>query len=185
MRQQAANLLSMLRVALAPLLVWSICAGDAAVWSWLGLPIFALAATADVADGWVARRLELKSAVGRWLDHGADIVFLLSGFAAFAWRGVVPWWVPLSIATAFAVYVGDSLRRGGRGALVGSRLGHCGGVLNYVLLGALLVATQPNAAAAAALPLNVLVWSVPIYSGAAIFERLRGASSRPRESRRA
>jgi len=112
------------------------------------------------------------------LDHVADVVFLVAGFAAFAARAVAPWWVAASIAAAFALYVADSLR-GGRGTLIGSRLGHLGGVLNYALLGALLVGDRwqlwaPIGPISAPLVLSV----VPLYSGAAIVERLRAGAPR-------
>jgi len=178
MKGQAANLLSGLRLALAPLLACSIVAGEGGGWSRLGLPIFAVAAIADVADGWVARRSGSASAFGRWLDHGADIVFLLAGYGAFAVRAIAPWWVPASIAAAFAVYVGDSLR-GGSGTLMGSRLGHLGGVLNYVLLGALLVGARWQLwAPGGPLPAPLLLVVVPLYSGASIVERLRAGMPR-------
>lgn len=176
MTRQAANVLSATRLALAPWLATAILAGDAR----LGLLLFALAAISDVADGWVARRWSVTSRLGRWLDHASDIVFLLGGYVAFAWRGTVPWWVPLSIAAAFAVYVGDSLTRAPGGHLRGSRLGHLGGVMNYVLLGFLLGASALGLAAPAGpLPMVAVLWVVPLYSGASIAARLRATGRRP------
>jgi phosphatidylglycerophosphate synthase len=173
MKGQAANLLSALRFALAPLLAVSICAGAADAWARLALPVFAIAAVADIADGWVARCSGAASSFGRWLDHVADIVFLLAGFSAFAARAVAPWWAAASIAAAFSVYVGDSLR-GGRGTLVGSRLGHLSGVLNYALLGTLVIGDRWALwAPAGPLSAPLLLSVVPLYCGAAIVERLR------------
>ena len=71
----------------------------------LAAVLFAVVALSDFVDGRIARRLGAQSAAGRVLDHAADIIFILAAFGLYVGLGIVPWWVPASIAAAFAVYV--------------------------------------------------------------------------------
>lgn len=156
------------RLLAAPALALAVWRG----WFVIALSLITFAAVSDLLDGWLARRIGAASEVGRWFDHLADIAFLLAGFATLAALGEVSAVVPLAIGGAFAFYVADSLRRSPNGSLIASRLGHIGGVLNYVVLVVVIVdlATAggmvTDAARAAA------VAAVPLYSLAAVIARL-------------
>jgi len=178
--RHAGNALTALRIAVAPMYVACVLAQTAPL-GWLAGVLFALAAASDVYDGRLARRYGSASTFGRFLDHFADIGFLLAAYAAFAARGEAPWWVPASIAAAFAVYVVDSWLRSAPAQpnLIGSRIGHAGGVANYVLLGVL---TFNAAAELRLLPPSVVLAMcalVPTYSAAAILSRFLPAASSP------
>lgn len=174
------NLVTLSRVAGAPAFVLC-CHRAAAVgtpaarWS-VGL-LFAVVVGSDVLDGWLARRLRCASVFGRFLDHGADIFFILFALGWFAAWGWVVWWLPAAIAWAFGLYAFDSWQRsGGPGRqprLLGSRLGHLGGILNYAAIGmvmaerALDLPLMPRPLGQAAL---TAVMGVAVVSG---LERLR------------
>ena len=65
------NVVTLGRVAAVPPLVGSFyLAGPSGVW--LGFALFVLAALSDFLDGWLARRLDRHSALGRVLDPIAD-----------------------------------------------------------------------------------------------------------------
>ena len=102
------------------------------------LLLFGLIAASDMLDGWMARRRHQASAFGRVLDHLCDVGFILVALGMFAWQGWVPWWLPAAITWAFGLY---ALRSwwwtAGTTAptLIGSRLGHLGGILNYGVVG--------------------------------------------------
>lgn len=171
--RHAANLVSVSRVALSPVYVALVLDGRPAL-GWLAGLIFALVALSDVVDGRIARRFASESPIGRFLDHFADIGFLMAAFGAFVARGEAPWWVPAAVAGAFSFYVLDSWVRSAprQPSLIGSRIGHAGGVANYVLVGVL---TFNHAAAIEALApdfMLLLFALVPIYSGAAVVARL-------------
>lgn len=170
----AANVLTGLRLGLTPLYVWAVLDGRPA-WGWFAGLLFVYAAASDVIDGRLARRAGSASTAGRFLDHFADIGFLLAAFSAFVVRGTAPWWVPAAIAGAFGFYVIDSLRQSGTGQpnLIASRIGHAGGVANYVLVGVL---TFNDAAAIGLLPPGLvlaLLALVPLYSAAAVVARVQ------------
>jgi len=180
MPEPSANALTALRVACTPLLVACVLAEP----SWftrLSAPIlFAVAASTDYLDGRVARRRGTDSAAGRWFDHLADIGFILTVLGSYVAVGVVPWWVPVSIAGAFAFYVSDSLRGSAPDdppRLIASRLGHLGGVFNYVLIGILVGNETLGLRWLPEIVLRACFVAVPVYS-------LAGAAARRRAGAR-
>ncbi len=124
-----ANALTLLRLLLAPVLVWAI-ARDSAVAASL---VFALAVASDVADGWLARRAGETSPAGGLFDHAVDAVFVTSGTAALAFAGALPGLLPLLIAVAFAQYALDSEILAARGVHP-IPLGRWNGIAYYVIV---------------------------------------------------
>jgi len=92
-----ANLLTITRLVLAPLLFWLVLDAEATrgvSWAAFGLGI-ALAST-DFFDGKVARRANVVSRSGAFLDPLADkVVILGSSFCLVAVERY--WWVPVTI----------------------------------------------------------------------------------------
>ena len=138
------NLITLSRVAGAPLFVFCCHRAAHGAWaaSWLAALLFVAVVGSDVLDGRLARRLRCASVFGRFLDHGADIFFILFALGWFAAWGWVTGWLPAAIAWAFGLYAFDSWRRSGEAGqprrLLGSRLGHIGGILNYGAVGAVM-----------------------------------------------
>ena len=138
------NLISLSRVAGAPLFVFCChrAADGVSAGRWLAALLFAAVVASDVLDGRLARRLRCSSVFGRFLDHGADIFFILFALGWFAAWGWVTGWLPAAIAWAFGLYAFDSWRRSAEAGqprrLLGSRLGHIGGILNYATVGAVM-----------------------------------------------
>jgi cardiolipin synthase len=84
------NLLTLLRIALAPVFLWLYVAGDTR----RALAVFAAAAATDLLDGIAARALHQYSRLGAFLDPIADKFLLACGLFALAARGQIPWWLP-------------------------------------------------------------------------------------------
>ena len=85
-----ANFLSVLRVLLIPFLLYFIAQGPAAQFQTVLLLLFAGAT--DIGDGWVARRYDQVSRLGKILDPLADKIFLtclLGGLVL--WRDLPLW----------------------------------------------------------------------------------------------
>ncbi|MGH9648596.1 MAG: CDP-alcohol phosphatidyltransferase family protein, partial [Bryobacteraceae bacterium] len=80
LRQRIPNLLSLARLASAPLLFVLLWRGH---WGW-ALWAIALAALTDALDGFLARRFDAKSRGGEVLDPIADKALLSGGFLALA-----------------------------------------------------------------------------------------------------
>lgn len=125
-----ANALSLSRLALAPLCVLAILNHT---WP-AALLFFAAAVATDFADGPVARRRGEVTALGGFLDHASDAVFVSSSLAALAWEGVVPVLLPVCVALAFLQYALDSRVIAGR-PLRASALGRYNGIAYFVVLG--------------------------------------------------
>lgn len=88
------NLITLARFALVPVFVWLTVDGrhlDAFV-------ILAVLSGTDWVDGYVARRFDMISTVGRWLDPVADRLSLLVVAVTFVATGIAPLWLALAIA---------------------------------------------------------------------------------------
>ncbi len=107
-------------------------------------PIALAAAFSDFIDGQVSRRTCTATPLGRWIDNLADVVFVLTALFCEASAGGIPFYVPVLIAVSFAQYAIDSRLLHDAASPVASRLGHLGGVLNYLLVIVLALAPAPR-----------------------------------------
>lgn len=80
-----ANVLTVLRAAVAGPLVWTILAQR---WG-LGLGLFVFGVATDILDGWVARK-ERPTLLGQLLDPFVDKLFYFSACASFFFVGRLP-----------------------------------------------------------------------------------------------
>ncbi len=129
-----ANALSLSRLLLALPFGLLMLGSDAASALWAAA-LFCIAILTDLIDGPLARHQGTVSKLGGALDHGADFVFVTAGLSAMAWRGVIPWLLPLLIVLAFAQYVIDSLWIDRRRELRMSAIGRYNGILYFVPVG--------------------------------------------------
>jgi cardiolipin synthase (CMP-forming) len=83
------NLICLGRIALIVPLLQAMVAGDHV----LILALFCIAAVSDGLDGYLAKRFNWTSELGRFLDPAADKLLLVSVFIAAAWLDIAPWWV--------------------------------------------------------------------------------------------
>jgi cardiolipin synthase len=67
--------------------------------------IFGVAASSDGLDGWLAKRFNWISSLGKFLDPLADKVLLSSVFVVATWLELVPWWLTAA-AVARDVMIG-------------------------------------------------------------------------------
>lgn len=86
MLSQLPNALTALRIALIPVIMLLLyLPGPEARWTAAGL--FVLAAVTDYLDGWLARRLQVVSDVGRFLDPIADKLLVAAVLLMLAGTG--------------------------------------------------------------------------------------------------
>ena len=83
------NCLTGLRLAAAPLLAFLVGEGRFGE----AFAVFAFAGASDAADGFLAKRFNLKTEFGRFLDPAADKILMLASFVALTAAGVVPLWL--------------------------------------------------------------------------------------------
>jgi len=82
----APNLLTLLRICLAPFLVVAVLQGDYA----LALTLFVIAGLTDALDGALARFLKQRSMMGQYLDPVADKLLLSTLFLVLMFKGLIP-----------------------------------------------------------------------------------------------
>jgi len=84
-----ANLLTLLRLVLAPVILQAALMGQ----DRLVLALLALAALTDIGDGWVARRTGRVSRLGTVLDPVADKAVVVGALLGGALAGKLPDWL--------------------------------------------------------------------------------------------
>jgi cardiolipin synthase len=83
------NLLTLLRLALVPVVIYLIVAGRYFAGAW----VFGAAAFTDILDGAAARWMGVSTLTGAYLDPIADKCLLSGVYLALAWAHLVPWWL--------------------------------------------------------------------------------------------
>lgn len=86
------NQLTILRILLTPIFV-ALFISERLILKQVSVLVFAVAALTDWYDGWVARRLGKVTRWGIFLDPLADKILTSAAFIAFAWLGLVEWWM--------------------------------------------------------------------------------------------
>jgi cardiolipin synthase len=102
MLRHLPNFICLVRIALIWPTVDSLYSGH----YWTALILVAVCAVSDGLDGWLAKRFNWTSQLGKVLDPLADKLLLVALFLTATWMNLLPWWL-----TAVAV---------GRDVLIGS-----------------------------------------------------------------
>lgn len=87
------NVISLLRLALIPVFLWLVIAED---YGWAGVLLGVIGAT-DWIDGYLARRLDQVTEVGKFLDPLADRVAVILAVIAGLVVGVLPAWFAIAL----------------------------------------------------------------------------------------
>jgi len=99
-RMNIANVLTVFRIVLVPVLAWAILAhsGQSILWRLVAVGIFLLAAITDKIDGNLARSRGLITDLGKLLDPIADKA-LMGVALILLWRPLreIPLWVPVIV----------------------------------------------------------------------------------------
>jgi CDP-diacylglycerol--glycerol-3-phosphate 3-phosphatidyltransferase len=90
------NLLTMLRVAVIPLVLWLIYVGTPATNYWAAW-VYAGAAVTDALDGYLARKRGLVSVLGKFLDPLADKLLVMAVLVVMTDMGRVPAWATVVV----------------------------------------------------------------------------------------
>lgn len=87
------NLISVLRIVL----VWPAVSALHHGQTLRALGFFMLAAVSDGLDGYLAKRFNWTSNLGRTLDPVADKLLLVAVFIEGAWLNLIPWWLTAAV----------------------------------------------------------------------------------------
>ncbi|HEV2269814.1 MAG TPA: CDP-alcohol phosphatidyltransferase family protein [Steroidobacteraceae bacterium] len=83
------NIICLVRLAL----IWPVAAALYGGRYGLALALFVVAAVSDGLDGYLAKRFNWISDLGKILDPAADKLLLVTVFVESTWLGLVPWWL--------------------------------------------------------------------------------------------
>ena len=97
--------------------MWPVAAALAAHEYLTALGLFMVAGASDGVDGYLAKRFNWTSELGKVLDPLADKLLLVTVFVESAWMGLTPWWLTAAVvardvsialgALAYKVLIGD------------------------------------------------------------------------------
>jgi cardiolipin synthase len=87
------NLICLVRLALIWPVILTLHAGQYPA----ALALFVAAAISDGLDGYLAKRFNWTSELGKFLDPLADKLLLVAVFVECAWLALVPWWLTAAV----------------------------------------------------------------------------------------
>lgn len=96
------NILTLLRILLVPAVVWAIASGEYALAFWL----FLAAGVSDALDGFIAKRFNMQTELGAYLDPVADKALLVSIYVSLAVAEMIPRWVAIAVVSRDVMIVG-------------------------------------------------------------------------------
>ncbi len=140
------NALSFIRLLAVGVFGWLILAGQDVA----AVILLAASGATDWLDGFLARRLKQRTALGAKLDPVADRLYILMAMVALTVRGIMPWWL-LAILVArdvMLVLLMPSLRRSGILALPVNFVGKAATMCLLLALPLILLAATPMLEAA-------------------------------------
>jgi cardiolipin synthase (CMP-forming) len=87
------NFICLVRLAL----IWPILMALHASQYRMALALFIVAAASDGLDGYLAKRFDWTSELGKFLDPLADKLLLVTVYVEAAWLDLVPWWLTAAV----------------------------------------------------------------------------------------
>jgi CDP-diacylglycerol--glycerol-3-phosphate 3-phosphatidyltransferase len=96
---QLPNAITIARILCAPIFLWMLLAdaGEDGGLRWAAAVLFIVAIATDGVDGYIARRYNIVSDLGKLLDPIADKVLTGVAFVGLAILGELDWWVTIVV----------------------------------------------------------------------------------------
>lgn len=94
-----ANIITVVRILLAPVFVWLMVLddGELGLWRWIAGALFILSITTDSVDGFLARSRNLVTDFGKLVDPIADKILVGAALVTLSILGELWWWVTIVI----------------------------------------------------------------------------------------
>jgi cardiolipin synthase len=103
--QQLPNLISLARLLAVPVAVYLILLDELLAAFW----VFVAAGISDAVDGLLAKRMNLESEIGAYLDPLADKALLVGVFVTLGYVGQVPIWLVILIVFRDVLIIGGAI----------------------------------------------------------------------------
>ena len=99
------NIITLLRIAATPFAVWLILEGFLMGAFW----VFVAAGISDAVDGFIAKRFDMETELGKYLDPIADKALLVSVYVTLGIEGYLPNWLVILVVFRDVFIVGGAL----------------------------------------------------------------------------
>ncbi len=99
------NLITVFRLILVPVVIVMIMQGR---WP-AAFILFVVAGVSDAIDGFIARRFDMRSEFGAYIDPLADKALLVSIYVSLAVTGVLPAWLAIIVVSSDVMILGAFL----------------------------------------------------------------------------
>jgi cardiolipin synthase len=99
------NLITLGRILLVPIVVWAISSGA----MWAAFVLFLAAGVSDAVDGFLAKRFNMTTVLGAYLDPLADKALIVSIYVTLGISGVIPHWLVILVVSRDILIVGAVL----------------------------------------------------------------------------
>lgn len=97
--RQLPNAITVVRILCAPVFLWMLLAdaGDDGPLRWWAAVLFIVAIATDGIDGYLARRHDIVTDLGKLLDPIADKALTGCAFVGLSILGELPWWITIVV----------------------------------------------------------------------------------------
>ena len=89
------NLITLGRVIIIPIIFWLLVSGQTRG----AFLLFVLAGITDAVDGWLAKRWNMQTELGAYLDPMADKLLIVSIYVALGVAGELPSWLVIAVVS--------------------------------------------------------------------------------------
>ena len=96
------NLITLGRILLVPVVVWAIASGA----MWIAFVLFVAAGVSDAVDGFLAKRFDMTTELGAYLDPLADKALIVSIYLTLGISGEIPRWLVILVVSRDILIVG-------------------------------------------------------------------------------
>jgi cardiolipin synthase (CMP-forming) len=99
------NLITLARILLVPVVIWAITSGEMRI----AFLLFFAAGVSDAVDGFLAKRFDMASELGAYLDPLADKVLIVSIYVSLGIVDALPRWLVILVVSRDLLIVGGVL----------------------------------------------------------------------------
>ncbi|HZL40659.1 MAG TPA: CDP-alcohol phosphatidyltransferase family protein [Pseudolabrys sp.] len=97
------NLITLGRILLVPIVVWAIATPGT---MWIAFVLFLAAGVSDAVDGYLAKRLQMTTELGAYLDPLADKALIVSIYLTLGINNLIPRWLVILVVSRDILIVG-------------------------------------------------------------------------------
>ena len=170
------NKLTILRTVLIPFFLVAMLWDAVPYGNWIALAIFAVASITDMLDGMIARKYNLVTNFGKFMDPLADKLLVCSAMIAFVELERIPCWIVIVIIAREFIISGFRLVAADNGIVIAAGIWGKIKTAEQMVMLCILIAdfgsVFPAAASGIAMFENVLIYVALILTIVSLFDYL-------------